>query len=83
MTPRRALKAKRKLDKRVHPQAKSIAIDVSVEADPDKVRVLAYFRGLVTDGLAERQAQDDGTVRLTLSTGEMFLLKKTSVTRIA
>ena len=49
----------------------------------DKAHVMTHFRGLVADGLAEWRTMDDGTIRLCLSTGETYLLRKTTVTRIA
>ncbi|OAF08486.1 hypothetical protein [Bradyrhizobium neotropicale] len=82
MTPRRALKPKNKRAKRVRTAAKPIEVAGSVQHDPDKARVVAYFRGLVADGLAQWHALDDGTVRLSLNTGEIYLLKETAITRI-
>ncbi len=43
----------------------------------------AHFRALVADGLAEWHPLDDGTVRLSLNTGEIYFLKETAITRIA
>jgi hypothetical protein len=83
MTARSALKAKKKHGKRARAQARSAALANNVEADPAKAHVMAHFRGLVADGLAERQTLDDGTIRLSLNTGETYLLKETSITRIA
>ena len=76
-------KAKKKDEKRVRAQATSAALVNGVEPDPAKAHVMAHFRGLVADGLAEWQTMDDGTIRLCLSTGEIYLLRKTTVTRIA
>jgi hypothetical protein len=78
-----ALKAKKRHGKRVRPQARPAALVDGVEADSDKARVMAHFRGLVADGLAEWQTLDDGTIRLCLSSGETYVLRKTTVTRIA
>jgi hypothetical protein len=54
-----------------------------VEADSDKALVMAHLRGLVADGLAEWWTLDDGTIRFSLNTGETYLLKTMTVTRIA
>jgi len=78
-----ALKAKKRHGKRVRPQARPAALANGVEADSDKAHVMTHFRGLVADGLAEWRTMDDGTIRLCLSTGETYLLRKTTVTRIA
>jgi hypothetical protein len=51
--------------------------------DPAKAHVIAHFRGLVADGLAEWQTLDDGTIRISLNTGETYLLNETNITRIA
>lgn len=83
MTPRRASKPKNKRAKRVRAIARPSEVAGSARIDPDKVRVMAYFRGLVADGLAEWHKLDDGTVRLSLTTGEIYLLKETAITRIA
>lgn len=83
MTARSALKAKKKHGKRVRAQAEPVVPANGVEADAAKAHVMAHFRGLVGDGLAEWQTLDDGTIRLSLNTGEIYLLKKTDVTRIA
>lgn len=83
MTARGALKAKKKHGKRVRAQARPAVPVDGVEADAAKAHVMAHFRGLVGDGLAEWQTLDDGTIRLSLNTGEIYLLKKTDVTRIA
>jgi hypothetical protein len=82
MTARSPLRAKKKHGKRVRAQARSAAFANDVEVDPAKAHVMAHFRGLVADGLAERQTLNDGTIRLSLNTGETYLLKKTDITRI-
>ena len=51
-------------------------------ADPAKATVLIYIERLVRDGLACCSEVDNGIVELTLSSGEVFHLGKTSVTRI-
>jgi hypothetical protein len=79
----RALKAKKKHGKRVRARAEPAALVNGVEVDAAKAHVMTHFRGLVADGLAERQTLDDGTIRLSLNTGEIYLLKKTEITRIA
>jgi len=83
MTAWCALKAKKRHGKRARAQARPAALVDGVEADSDKARVMAHFRGLVADGLAEWQTLDDGTIRLCLSSGETYLLRKTTVTRFA
>jgi hypothetical protein len=83
MIARSPLRAKKKHGKRVCAQAEPVALVNGVEADPAKAHVMAHFRGLVADGLAERQRLDDGTIRLSLNTGEIYLLKKMDITRIA
>jgi hypothetical protein len=44
---------------------------------------MAHFRGLVADGMAEWRTLDDGTIRFSLNTGETYLLKTMTITRIA
>ena len=83
MTPRRALKPKNKRAKSIRATAKPSEIGDSVLVDRDKVRVMTYFTGLVAEGLAQWHTQYDGTVRLSLNTGEIYLLKETGITRIA
>jgi hypothetical protein len=46
-----------------------------------KAAVVAYVNWLVLDGLAQL-SKVDGGIELTLSSGEVFLLGETSVTRI-
>ena len=83
MTAWCALKAKKRHGKRVRPRARPAALANGVEADSDKAHVMTHFRGLVADGLAEWQTLDDRIIRLRLNTGEIYLLKKTDITRIA
>lgn len=83
MTARSVLKAKKKHGKRARAQAKSAALVSGVKAGASKAHVMAHFRGLVADGFAEWQTLDDGTIRLSLNTGEIYLLKETDITRIA
>jgi hypothetical protein len=54
-----------------------------VDSDPAKACVLGYFRELVADGRADWDAPEGGTIRLRLNTGEIYLLGKTGITRIA
>jgi hypothetical protein len=82
MIARSPLRAKKKHGKRVRAQARSAALANDVKVDPAKAHVMAHFRGLVADGLAEWQTLGDGTIRLSLNTGETYLLKKTDITRI-
>jgi hypothetical protein len=51
-------------------------------ADPDKAAVMACVEQLVRDGLAWRREIHNGATALTLLSGEVFHLGKTSVTRI-
>jgi hypothetical protein len=51
-------------------------------ADPAKTAVMAYMERLVRDGLAWRSETDSGAIELTLSSGEVFHIRETSVTRI-
>lgn len=83
MIARSPLRAKKKHGKGVRAQVRSAALANDVEADPAKAHLMAHFRGLVADGLAEWQTLDDGTIRLRLNTGEIYLLKETDITRIA
>ena len=83
MTAWCAFEAKKKHGKRVRAQATPAALVSGVETDPAKAHVMAHFRGLVADGLAEWRTLDDGTIRFSLNTGETYLLAKTTVTRIA
>ena len=83
MTAWCAFEAKNEHGKRVRAQATPAALGNGVETDPAKAYVMAHFRGLVADGLAEWQTLDDRIIRLRLNTGEIYLLKKTDITRIA
>jgi hypothetical protein len=83
MIARSPLRAKKKHGKGVRAQVRSAALANDVEVDPAKAHVMAHFRGLVADGLAEWRALDDGTIRFSLNTGETYLLEKTTITRIA
>ena len=51
-------------------------------ADAAKATVMAHVWRLVRDGFARCSEADNGVVELTLSSGEIFHLGKTSVTRI-
>jgi hypothetical protein len=51
-------------------------------ADPAKAVVVAYVKLLVRDGLASCAEIDNGATELTLSSGQVLLLGRTSVTRI-
>jgi hypothetical protein len=81
MDPRTA--PNKRLDKRVRVEATSDAIAALTQSDPAKVKVMGHFRKLVTDGFAEWQTLDDGTIRLRLITGETYLLEPATITRIA
>jgi hypothetical protein len=51
-------------------------------ADPDKAFVMTYVRRLVRDGFARCSEADNGILELTLSSGDVFHLAKTSITRV-
>jgi hypothetical protein len=51
-------------------------------ADPAKAAILAYVERLVRDGLASCAEIDNGATELTLSSGQVLLLGRTSITRI-
>ena len=61
----------------------SAAIAALMQSDPAKVKVMRHFRKLVADGFAEWQTLDGGIICLRLITGETYLLKPATVTRIA
>ena len=50
--------------------------------DPAKAAVMAYVERLVRDGLASCAEIDNGATELTLSSGQVLLLERTSITRI-
>ena len=83
MTAWCASKAKEEHGQRVRAQGRPTALADRVKAESDKALVMAHFRELVADGLAEWRPQDDGTIRFSLNTGETYLLKRLTVTRIA
>jgi hypothetical protein len=51
-------------------------------ADRAKAAVMAYVERLVRDGLASCAEIDNGATELTLSSGQVLLLERTSITRI-
>jgi hypothetical protein len=51
-------------------------------ADPAKAAIMEYVERLVRDGLASCAEIDNGTTELTLSSGEVLHLGRTSITRI-
>jgi hypothetical protein len=51
-------------------------------AEPAKTIVMAYVERLVRDGLASCAEIDNGGTELTLSSGQVLLLGRTSITRI-
>jgi hypothetical protein len=63
--------------------ATSDAIAGLVHHDPAKTLVMAHLRRLVSGGLAEWHMLENGDIRLRLLTGETYLLRKTTVIRIA
>jgi hypothetical protein len=72
-----------RLDKRACIEATSAAIAALVQSDPAKIKVMNYCCKLVAEGFAEWQTLENGTIRLRLITGEMYLLEQATVTRIA
>jgi len=50
--------------------------------DAPRAAVMAYVKQLVRDGFAQCAKRGNGAIELTLSTGEVFHLGKTSITRI-
>ena len=50
--------------------------------DPAKAAVMAYVNLFVRDGLASRAEMDNGATELTLTSGQVLLLGRTSITRI-
>jgi hypothetical protein len=51
-------------------------------ADQAKAAVMEYVQRLARDEFARCSAADNGVIELTLSSGEVFHLGKTSITRI-
>jgi len=84
MDPRYALKAKRGQNRRFRAPAKAKVVPADIAPDdPDKTRVMTYFAELVRDGYAQWHSLENGTIKLRLNTGEIYLLDSTTVTRIA
>jgi hypothetical protein len=52
------------------------------DADPAKAAVMAYVKRLVRDGFGRCFEADNGVIELTLTSGEVFHLGETSITRI-
>jgi hypothetical protein len=63
--------------------AASDAIARLVHHDPAKTLVMTHLRWLVSGGFAEWPMLENGDIRLRLLTGETYLLRKTTVIRIA
>jgi putative component of toxin-antitoxin plasmid stabilization module len=82
MDSRLALKAKKRR-RRLLAQATFEATVNSAHTDPAKTQVMGYFRELVADDFGDWHASENGTIRLRLNTGEIYLLDKTTITRIA
>jgi hypothetical protein len=82
MHPPGASNPKKRLVRRTRTKAAPAANFDLAQADPNKLRVMAYFGKLVADGLAEWERLKNGTIRLRLSTGEIYLLEKETITRI-
>jgi hypothetical protein len=59
------------------------AIAGLIHVDPAKALVMTYFRRLVDDGHAEWHMLESGDIQLRLYTGEIYLLAKTVIVRLA
>jgi hypothetical protein len=62
------------------------AVDTLValgQDQPDKARVMKYIGQLVVDGYAEWQMLDNGEVEVRLTSGEIYLLSKATILRLA
>jgi len=83
MCPRSALDAKTRREKLCRTDATSDAIASLFHADPAKALVMTYVRRLVVDGYAEWDMLENGDIQLSFQTGEIFLLARTMIIRIA
>jgi hypothetical protein len=81
--PRGALDAKTRREKLCGTTQTSDAIASLFRADPAKALVMTYVRRLVVDGYAERDMLKNGDIRPHFQTGEIFLLARTMIIRIA
>jgi hypothetical protein len=83
MSLRGAFDARMNRGKSCGTDATSDAIARLIHRDPAKALAMTYFSRLVADGYAEWHMLDNGDIRLHLLTGEIYLLAKTMITRIA
>jgi len=75
--------AMRKIERRLRAETTFDATIDLARADAAKVRVMAYFRELVAGGYADWHPLENGNIRPRLYTGELYLLERTTVTRLA
>jgi hypothetical protein len=83
MSPRGALDAKTRREKLCGTDATCDAIAGVFPTDPAKGLVMTYVRRLVVDGYAEWDMLENGDIQLSFQTGEIFLLARTMIIRIA
>jgi len=83
MFPRGAVDAKTRREKLCGTDATSDATAGLLRADPAKALVMTYVRRLVVDGYAEWDMLENGDIQLSFQTGEIFLLARTMIIRIA
>jgi len=83
MFPRGALDAKTRREKLCGTDATFDATAGLFRADPAKALVMTYLRRLVVDGYAEWDMLENRDIQLSFQTGEIFLLARTMIIRIA
>ncbi len=83
MFPRGALDAKTRREKLCGTDATFDATAGLFRADPAKALVMTYVRRLVVDGYAEWDMLENRDIQLSFQTGEIFLLARTMIIRIA
>ncbi len=83
MFPRGAVDAKTRREKLCGTDATSDATAGLFRADPAKALVMTYVRRLVVDGYAEWDMLENRDIQLSFQTGEIFLLARTMIIRIA
>jgi hypothetical protein len=59
------------------------ALAALVQDNPDKALVMTYIGQLVADGYAEWDMLDTGEIEVRFSSGEAYLLAKTTILRLA
>ena len=83
MFPRGGFDARAKRRRSCKPGAMRDAIATLVHADPDKTIVMAFIAQLVAAGFARWEMLDDGDIELRFHSGEIFILAKNAVIRMA